>query len=193
MLLVIVALSRPELQQRVMSGSVSLWQQGTELKFVAPNTIKIHEDAWHLYATWDNVGGKESWCCQCYHELEDLSCSMSHGDITVLSCCWQPCLDLFSCWGCCLCWHLWPVLWQKAIWSIKSRIRLILPCLLLALGKGTLLLLDSISRELTWNHIGEMAPVLRRAGHNIHHRHGRAGTDSLCTDKLLRVIKPNQI
>lgn len=82
MLLVIVALNRPELQQRVMSGSVSLWQQGTELKFVAPNTIKIHEDAWHLYATWDNVGGKESWWCQCYHELEDLSCSMSHGDIT---------------------------------------------------------------------------------------------------------------
>lgn len=51
MLLVVVALSRPELQARVMSGSVSLWQQGTELKFVAPIAIKIHEDAWHLYAT----------------------------------------------------------------------------------------------------------------------------------------------
>lgn len=68
--------------------------------------------------------------------------------------------------------------------TVKSRARLILPCLLLALEKGTLPLLDTTGKELTWNHIGEMAPVFRRAGPNIHHRHGRAGTDSLCTGKL---------
>lgn len=77
-----MALPRPEIQPRVVSGSVSLWQQGSALEFMAPNTTKIHEDAWHLYATWDNIGGKESWCCQCYNELDYLSCCMGHGDIT---------------------------------------------------------------------------------------------------------------
>lgn len=68
--------------------------------------------------------------------------------------------------------------------TIKSRARLILTCLLLALGKGSLPLLDTTAKELIWNHMGEMAPVFIRTGPNIHHRHGRAGTDSLCIVKL---------